>query len=89
MGKESCLSKRLKTIAKKEDKKCNLPEEMARFANKLFEEYTLDRDIQKKLLAETLVPRNLDKIKQVDDFIILILWRTKPYLTNDSSLEKF
>ena len=46
---------------------------MARYANKLFEEYTLDRDIQKKLLVETLVPRNLDKIKQVDDFIILIL----------------
>lgn len=67
------MSKRLKTIAKEKDKKCNLPEEMARFANKLFEEYTLDRDIQKQLLAETLVQRNLDKIEQVDDFIILIL----------------
>lgn len=70
---ESCLSKQFKTIAEEEEKKCNLPEEMARYANKLFEEYTLDRDIQKKLLVETLVPRNLDKIKQVDDFIILIL----------------
>ena len=27
-------------------------------------------DIEETLLAETPVPRNLDKVKQVDDFII-------------------
>ena len=46
-------------------------------------------DIEEKFLAETPVPRNLDKVKQVDDFIISILGRTNPCLTNDSNLEKF
>lgn len=31
----------------------------------------------------------LDRVKQVDDFIFLILGRINPSLTNGSSLEKF
>lgn len=38
--------------------------------NKLFAEHILDEDIEEKLLAETPVLRNLDKVKHVDDFII-------------------
>lgn len=40
-------------------------------------------------MIETPVSHKLDRVKQVDDFIFLILGRINPSLTNDSSLEKF
>ena len=46
-------------------------------------------DIEEKLLPEALVLRNMDMVKQVDDFIILTISRTNQCLTNDSSLENF
>ena len=80
--------KQIKVISKKKANAIFL-REMARYASKLFEEYIPDGDIEEKLLAETPVPRNLDKVKPVDDFNILIHGRTNPYLTNNFGLEKF
>ena len=40
------------------------------------EEHIPDDNIEEKLLAESLVPASLDKVKQVDEFIVSNLRRT-------------
>lgn len=46
-------------------------------------------DIEEKLSAETLVPANLDKGKEVDDFIVSILKRTNQCIASHINLKMF
>ena len=46
-------------------------------------------EILRKIIAETLVPANLHKVKQVENFIVSILRRTNQRLVIDTNLEKF
>ena len=63
MRMEPDSSRWFEKIFKEGENKWNLPEEMARYANKLFEEYIPYGNIEEKLLAKTHVPSNLDKVK--------------------------
>lgn len=47
----------------------------------------LDGNIQENLLAETLVPCNLGKVKQVGNCIISIVGVTKQCFTNEPSFD--
>ena len=76
-------------ITEEEENRWHLSDEMACYANTLFEEYIPDVDVEKKLLVKTPVPAKLDNIKHVDDFIISILGRYNQSLANDSNLRNF
>ena len=76
-------------VTKEEENKWVLSDEMAVYASRIFEEYIPDGEIEEKLQAETPVPANLDKVKQVDDFILSVLGRTNQCIASYTTLEKF
>ena len=76
-------------VTKEEENKWVLSNEMAVYASRIFEEYIPDGEIEEKLQAETPVPANLDKVKQVDDFILSVLGRTNQCIASYTTLEKF
>lgn len=51
---------RFRIVTKEEEKKWVLPDEIAAYTNRIFEEYIPDGEIEEKSEAETPVPVNLD-----------------------------
>ena len=62
---------------------------MVEYTNTLFEQHIPDGQNEERLLVETPVLANLDKVKQTDDFIVSILGKTNQCIANDTNLEKF
>ena len=42
---------------------------MAEYSNRLFEKYIPNKDLEERLLFDHPVPSNLNKVKQLDDFV--------------------
>ena len=74
-------------IATKYEKfKWKLPQGMASYANKYFEEFIPEGDLKEAILTQSPVPENMDTVKKLDDFLKDLLKEKKK--TNEQNLEK-
>ena len=62
-----------KVILQADKRKHNLPTKMANYANEQFHSYVKDTDIKQQILLTKPVPENLNKAKQLDEFVKNIL----------------
>ena len=67
---------RFRIIPKTEENKWELPKDMAIYANKFSKEYIPDSDIEETILKEHSIPWNIDRGKEVDNIVLLVLGRT-------------
>ena len=61
---------------------------MAEYANRHFNSYIPDKDIEEQLLTENPVPSNLQQVEPLDDFIRSLL-PSQTVTTSDHQMESF
>ena len=67
---EACyVNERFQITPKAEKSKWKLPSDMADYANRQFEVYIPDKDIEENVLENHPVPSNIQEVKSVDDFL--------------------
>ena len=60
---------RFKIVIKDEKFKWKFPKGMASYANKYFEEFIPGGDLKEAILTQSPVPKNMDTVKKLDDFL--------------------
>ena len=81
------LTKGFRIFIKEEKNKWAFPDEKPTYNYTLFKEHIRDDDIKENFLAETSLPINLYKGKQVDNFIVSILGRRNQCTVSYSNQE--
>lgn len=81
------LTKGFRIFIKEEKNKWAFPDEKPAYNYTLFKEHIRDDDIKENFLAETPLPINLYKGKQVDNFIVSILGRRNQCTVSYSNQE--
>ena len=81
------LTKGFRIFIKEEKNKWAFPDEKPTYNYTLFKEHNRDDDIKENFLAETSLPINLYKGKQVDNFIVSILGRRNQCTVSYSNQE--
>ena len=74
-----------KTVTGDEKFKWKLPEGIATYANKYFEEFIPEGDLKEVILMQSPLPENMDTVKKLDDFLKDLSKEKKK--TNDQNLE--
>ena len=70
---EESHNDRFKTITENEKFKWKLPQSMANYADKYFEEHVPEESLKEAILCKNPAPDNLDNVKKLDDFLRDIL----------------
>ena len=67
------LHSRFTIVSEGDEKKWNLPNEMADYINKNSNVYILKKDIDSKILLENPVPNNVTPVQTIDDYLVEII----------------
>ena len=76
---------RFKIVTEDEKFKWKLPKGMASYANRYFEEFIPEGDLKEAILTQSPVPKNIDTVKKLDNFLKDLLKEKKK--TNEHNLE--
>ena len=63
------IETRFKIVTEDEKFKWKFPKGMASYANKYFEEFIPGGDLKEAILTQSPVPKNMDTVKKLDDFL--------------------